>query len=190
MKLRSFTLVLIAVSLLAIGSLAAACGGGDDDDGDGNGGGGTPLESYFAELISLRQTFEAQGDAMKADLEGGLADTESAEDTIDVFDDFIEDATEAAEDFRDNLDELEAPSEVGSLHNELVALLDDAISSLDGKASDIGDVEDLEGIVSLGTDVEAEVTELRTQTEAVCSRFQGVADDNAVEVDLDCASDE
>lgn len=190
MKLRSFTLVLMAVSLLAIGSLAAACGGDDDDDGDGNGGSGTPLESYFAELISLRQTFEAQGEAMEADLEGGLADTESAEDAIEVFDDFIEDATEAAEDFRDNLDELEAPSEVESLHNELTALFDVALSALEGLASDIANLETPDDIVSVGSDVEAEFTALSTQTEAVCFQLQGVADDNAVDVELDCGSDE
>ena len=207
MKLRPFTFVLILASLLALGSLAAACGGDRDGNGDvndaksGNGSNGvnggnnvSPLESYFAELIALTETFEARGEAIEMNVETGLerareaAPEDQQEEALEAVDEFIEDANDAADDFLEDLEDLDPPSEVETPHNDLVAVFTLGVEVLDQTEDALSDAADLEEVVALRAEATEALTALAAQAEATCVQFQGVADDNAIGVELNCAS--
>ena len=210
MKLRPFTFVLILASLLALGSLAAACGGDSDGNGEGGVNGGnsgngsngvnggndvSPLESYFAELIALTETFEARGEAIETNVETGLERAREAppeeqqEEAREAVDDFIEDAIDAADDFLEDLEDLDPPSEVEAPHNDLIAVFTLGIAVLDQTEDALSDAADLEEVVALRDEVTEALTALAAEAEATCVKFQGVADDSAVGVELNCGSE-
>jgi regulator of protease activity HflC (stomatin/prohibitin superfamily) len=169
--------VFIAALLLALGSMAGACG--DDDE--------LTLEEYFQQMDTLAADFEDEIDRLGEEFQEAADEAETEEEVIDDFHDFSDSLTELFEDFVADVEGIDPPSEVEDAHNELAAAQregQDLLEELNERAQrseSVSDVEDwsaeFEGPVS---------TAISDRTEEACFALQAIADDNDIDVDLEC----
>lgn len=175
MKPRSIRICLAGLVLLAFGSFTA-CGGG----------GGSSLEDYFEGFDALGEEFDQRGETTQATFNDRLLEIESAQDALDIFEVFINEMMALAADFRDGLQGLDAPDEVSEPHNEMTALFETAVVALEGVSSELAGAEDLADFEQIAEGVETEFNALGTQSEVVCFQLQGIADENDIDVALEC----
>ena len=190
MTLRTAALVGVALALIV-----AACGGSDDsriEDLEATAAvlsleatitaltfeatvtaiTGDALHEYFGELESLSQGYASDLDALDAG------------ESLDEFVTFVEALHSATHDFVDDLDGLDAPADVEDAHSEAVTagreladMYDNAITVLDLSET----VEDAQ-LVLTGPGLVAS----QDRFTASCNALQGIANSNALDVDLRC----
>ena len=173
MKIRYLVLAIIGAMVLSLGLVA--CGDDDDDNGgNGNGGGEVTLDEYFGALETLGQAFDADVDLLDAG------------ESLDEFVGFVEDGKSLVDGFVGDLEGLNAPAEVADAHSEavsagqeLVEMYDNAITVLDLSET----VEDATLVLQGPGFVESQ-----GRFAASCVALQGIADSNALDVDLACPS--
>ena len=108
MKIRYLVLAIIGAMVLSLGLVA--CGDDDDDNGgNGNGGGEVTLAEYFDELETLSQGYATDLETLDSDAEKEFEGTESDDEQIEVFVNFVEDTRSTTDDFVGDLDGLNAP---------------------------------------------------------------------------------
>ncbi len=179
MKRRLFAPLFVAAALLALGSIAAACGGDDK----------LTLEEYFEQAQVISDDSDEEFEALYADFPD--EDDEeffSNEENLSVIKDF---AARFPVIFRDTLNDVEAldpPPEVEDAHDEFLAAGRDLLTLFEGltspveEAESVSEVEELFGIGE--EDPEIEAADQRFMD--ACLALEGIADDNGVVVDFDC----
>ena len=173
MKIRYLVLAIIGAMVLSLGLVA--CGDDDDDNGgNGNGGGEVTLDEYFGALETLSQAFDADVDLLDAG------------ESLDEFVGFVEDGKSLVDDFVGDLEGLNAPAEAADAHSEavsagqeLVEMYDNAITVLDLSETFVDATLVLEG---------PGFVDSQDRFAAACVDLQGIADSNALDVDLACPS--
>jgi hypothetical protein len=117
------TLGLLALSALALSPVLAGCGGDDD------------------EALS-KNDFIEQADALCASFEDRTDDIDEPESAEDL-EAFLADLGTAVEAFRDDLAELEPPSDGEDVHDDFVALVDETLDGVRdaAAAAEDGDME-------------------------------------------------
>lgn len=186
MHTRLIPLVLTTALLLSLG-VFAGCG---DDDEDGNGGGNgaeLTLDEYFDEYLRLKTDTEAKSDDAEAKLDEEPA---SAEEAADLFGEAIAEFVDIAKDARDGLNGLNPPSEVADLHSDFISVWEEGIDALEALESDIEGLDSPEDLLDLLPQIEEDFGSLDGNTEQVCLDLQAVADENDIDVDLECGEDE
>lgn len=153
-------------------------------------GGALTLEEYFNEIADLKAENDKQADEVQARVEEDLASVESPEEAIEVFGDLIGGFSDVVSGSRDSLDALQPPSEVEDLHDELVAVYRVAADTLEDLAAELDEGIELADFEDFGGRVEAEFSSLGTQSEVVCLQLQDIADENSIDVDLECGGDD
>ena len=185
MKIRYLVLAIIGAMVLSLGLVA--CGDDDDDNGgNGNGGGELTLAEYFSALEPLSQGYATDLETLDSDAEQEFEGTESDDEQIEVFVNFVEDTRSTTDDFVGDLDGLNAPAEVADAHSEavsagqeLVEMYDNAITVLDLSETFVDATLVLEG---------PGFVDSQDRFAAACVDLQGIADSNALDVDLACPS--
>ena len=175
-------LVITAVGLLSLGLIACS----DDGDGNSGGGGELTLAEYFSELEPLSQTFADDVDTLDEEAGKEFEGTGSDDEAIEVFIDFVKDMRSTTDDFVDDLDGLNAPAEAADAHSEavtagraLVDMFDNAITVLDTAKT----FEDATLVLEGPGFVDAQ-----DRFTASCVALQGIADSNALDIDMECPS--
>lgn len=167
--MRSFVLT---ISLI-LAMLAAACGGG---------GGALSLEEYFQELDEgqndVDQRFE---DAFQQEEPGPDTSEEEvaafAHEVVETFATILGDA-------EGTFGDLEPPTEAEDAHDALVQAIGDTRTAIAAAADDLPDALSLEELETF-----FETSEVEAATAAIdeaCSELQAIADDNGIDVDLEC----
>ena len=166
MRLRLLPLALVAGLLLAFGAFAAACGGEDS----------LTLEEYFQQVDALIDNTAEQSNALGEEPFAGL---DALEEQIEASRSFYFGFAAITATFRDAIRDIDPPAEVEDAHNALVEAADDF-----EQAS--GDLIDKLDEVTSQADFDAAFAALNTPEEA-CSDLQGIADENGIDVSLNCA---
>lgn len=111
-------------------SSSTGSGSGSEESADGEGGGGTLTKEEFIE----------RGDAICAELGDATGEVPEPESEAE-FGDYIREIVAIAEDIRDDFSALEPPEDGESVHQALLAALDDTIEQANGaaEAADSGD---------------------------------------------------
>ena len=189
------TLRTAALAAIIMAIIVAACGGGDDnriEDLEATAAvlsleatvttltfeatvtaiTGDALHEYFSELEPLSQAFDADLDLLD---EG---------ETLDEFVSFVEDGKSLVEDFVGDLDALDGPAEVEDAHRfavsagrELVDMFGHALIVLDLSETFEDATLVLEG---------PGFVDSQDRFAASCVALQGIAESNALDVDLSC----
>ena len=167
MNLRSFAFVLIAVSLLAFGSFAAACGDNDE---------ARSIEEYFERLDELGAQFEAGLQEVDAPTDGEVS--------LNVIQKNLANTLVLYASFVDGVSDLAPPDEFKGQHDELVGAMRAFDVACSEYADDISNVVSLEELQALATDEELAAAGARS--EQACLVMEQLAADNDVEVDLNC----
>ncbi len=176
---RRITIVgLLVAALLAIFTLATACGGDDD------GGGALTLEGFYSQLETLAQDYEAEGGALDEQTSEDFEASESEEEAIEVFASFIDGGTTAVTDFVDGLDDLNAPAEAADALEEAVAAGREVIDMFENIEIVLETVDTFEDATALmeGPGL-ADASDRFTDA---CFELDGIGEENGITVDLQC----
>lgn len=162
-----------------IGVLAAAAFGAACKDGDG---GALSLEEYFQQLDEAQNEVDQRFEEAFQQLEPG---PDASEEDIAAFArQVVQTFSSVLGDAEGTIGGLEPPAEAEDAHNALVQAIGDASTAIEGVEDDIPDALSLEEVDAvLGT------TEVEAATAAIdeaCSDLQAIADDNGIDVDLEC----
>lgn len=165
MKLTGRIAAAVAVvSMAVIGGWACSDGGGE-----------LSLDKYFEELQALDQRFEEQG---------AEADAAFESEDLDEIKDAFSDATKAADDFVSDIGDLDPPAEAQEAHDEAVAAGRDLVSELDDVSDLVQGAESPDDLfAALADDAFGEASDRFT---AACFELQGIADENNIDVTLNC----
>ena len=173
--MKSLALLAAAGLLLALGAVAGACGGD---------GGGLSLEEYFQQADELQN----RADAQFAEQESGEGPEEGAsEGEIAAFArDSVEESARILRDAAGGFEELDEPSEVEDAHARLVEAISDGADAIQAIIDDLPDTlsMDLESLDALFDSEEANDAFMRL--DEACVDLQTIADDNSIDVDLEC----
>jgi hypothetical protein len=157
---------------LLVSAASAACGD------DSSAGSQLTLEEYFERLeAAYTRAYEAEA-ALEEQLDqGGRDDLEAVRDTVPAFGD-IHDSLIA------DLTGLDPPDAARNGHGDILDAHGAIRTELERLEEDSKDAQSVDELMSLGDTAEfAAADEAFT---AACSALQEIADDNAIDVDLDC----
>lgn len=138
------------------------------------------LEEYFQELDEMENNFSEKGDATFEDLpeEPEVADVE---DALGSF-------TGVLEDFVDELEGLNPPEEAQEAHD---AVVEAGRAASDEYNALVDSISDFESVDDIFTSAAGEsVTEALDGFTEACKPLQQLADDNDIDVDLNCEDSE
>ena len=191
MKLRTLQFVLVAVLVILLGSLALACGGSDDDNG--NGGETVALDTYFERVKGIMDGASESSDDIESEMGDRIDAATDIEDILDRLAQGLEKFQRLAERVRDDLNDISPPSEVEDQHREFTALYSTTVSALGELVAEVNDIDSdaddeviLEQVTDFGTRVETAFSSLGTQGDLSCFELQGIADENEIDIDLEC----
>ena len=149
-----------------------------------NSSGKLSLEDYFAEVEKLDTAQTEQQDEIDSEYEDKLNPAEFTDQVTEDFVDYFEASRGAAQDFVDELKDLDPPDEAADAHDEAVDAFDACLEETGRIVDDIGDADSFEELGAVFED--QSVTDACDRTTATCEALQGIADENDIEVDLDC----
>jgi hypothetical protein len=190
MRVRLLIPLLFVAGLLAFGSVVAGCGGGGDEGNGANGGGqaatengdgGGSLDEYFQQLKALSDDATAQFDAVSEEFPGVFSDPGDTRDALAKLDSVFDDIFA-------RLDDMDPPDEVKQAHNDFrdgVVIQRQAFDKIASAAADAESAPELQqAIEAILPDLDAASSKIN----GACLALQGIADDNGVVVDLQCAA--
>ena len=109
------------------------------------------------------------------------------EDLIEPFRDFFDGLGALAEDFIADLESIDPPSEVEDAHNEIVAAQAEGLELLEDLNERAQLVESISDMEELSAEFAGPVfTDVSDRSEEACFALEAVADDNGIDVDLEC----
>jgi hypothetical protein len=167
---------IVALTLAAalIATVAVACNDG--------GGDSMTLDEYFAELDRLQNA----GDERIAGVEFPMIDEQAPiEESREAYLTYFDNVVEAAEDVTDDINGLDPPDEAKALHDEYVEALRGIPEFANGykeRVSDAGSQQELAAVLLGDTEDDA----INESIDEACTALQELADDNEIEVDLEC----
>lgn len=161
---------IVGVGVLAVMSVGvSACS---------SGGGKLSLEEYFEKLEEIDNKSTEETDALGE----RLGNTEDVEEIKDAFAEF----PAIIDEFLDDLEGLEPPDEAADAHDEAVEAGRAFQDEFDKLLDDLQDAESLDDLFGI-TENDAFNEADQAFTDA-CNELQSIADDNGIDVSLDCES--
>jgi|CXWL01.1.fsa_nt_gi hypothetical protein len=139
------------------------------------GGGGLTLEEYFDKLEEI----DADAGERLDEIGNDISDAEDLDEVKDLVDDF----SEALEDYVGGLEDLKPPGDAEDAHEDYVAAANEALDEWDKFRDDVQDADTIDELSLLDT---AGVDDAADRVTAVCLDLQEIADDNDIDVSLDC----
>jgi hypothetical protein len=164
-------LVLSAVVAVA----AIACNDGSSS---------SELESYLLTLEELDTEFEEAAAEREAQLNEAFAAAETDEEVVDVYRQSFVSFQDVVEGFIRDLEGLDPPEEAEAIHEQAVSSGNDVLVVLDELATSGQDVQSVEEAETLASDMLAD--EAFAQFDEACIELQALADENDVEISLNC----
>jgi len=168
---------LLTALALAAGTFAGCGGDGGGDSSD------LTLDEYFAELEERSAEFEERGRQAEDDLDFVNAGTEAEQVELAV--EFFTLAVTIYEDFVSELDDLNPPAEVQSVHEDAVSNGRTAVERLRLLLDLVGDAE-TEAELDAALEEVSPADPVFETFSAACVELQGIADERGIDVDLQC----
>jgi hypothetical protein len=177
---RSWFIIALAALLLVLGTIAGAC----------DGGGGRALEEYFQRIESVLRSADDDFGKLVAEFEEAVDEVETEEGVTEAFRAYSRSADELYADVVADLESIDPPSDVEDAHEEFVAAETagrDMFEELNEQAQRAESASDMEEwMAEFGG---PEVTAVSNRSDQACLALQVIADDNGVDVDLECEED-
>jgi hypothetical protein len=172
--------ILIVAGIAALAIVGVAC----NEDG-GRSSGSLSLQEYFSELDRIGDDADAASDAIELP---NLDPDASFEESSAAFLDYFEQVTNIIEDGVQDISALDAPDEVSDEHDRYVDGLNEIMDASNDYLDRRGDADEDEFDEILSGDdpfeaIDAEITD-------ACADLQAIADDNGIEIDLECDEDD
>ena len=164
-------ILVVAVTLLAGALGLAAC----DDDGDDE----LSTEEYFRRLQELEDRFEDRSDEIDEAI-GDVFDAELTDETREDIEQYLADASDAIDDYREDLDDLDPPEEAEDAHERAVEGAEELRETFEDWRDRLEDADSVEELFE-----DADIDALERLSDA-CSDLEELAQDNGIDVELNC----
>ena len=161
MKRRLFVPLLIAALVLALGTLAAACGGGGD-------GRQLSLEEYLQRLETARASASQRSDALGEEFTKAQASASTEEEWINALRDYVNGVAAIMAEVITDLNSLNPPAEAGEAHNELVNAWVGARQLWDDFVHELGDVNTRSESDELLSGLDEAITQAGARIDQAC----------------------
>ena len=164
----------VVVAVVAGSLLLAACGDGEEGEELG-------LDEYFRQLDEIEEGIKTDIGALGEESEGAWEDIEATRDYVDGYRDILE---QGISDMR----ELDPPAEAEDAHDEFVAALSDMVPVSEDYSERLADIETPSELQELFAEQVADprLQEAWQRVDDACVELQGIADENGINVSLDC----
>jgi hypothetical protein len=176
MKL-SWRFLTVVVAIVAGSLLLAACGGGDGGDGEE-----VSLDEYFQQFDAIEEGMAVSVSGLDDASEGIIGeDLAATQDYVDGYQAIVE---QGLNDVR----ALNPPSEAKDAQDEFVTALSNMVSvwgDLSDRLADVGTTSEMQTLLTEMVNETSWLEATDRFTEA-CRGLQGIADENGIEVTLDC----
>ncbi|MEE8346479.1 MAG: hypothetical protein V3S20_03925, partial [Dehalococcoidia bacterium] len=176
-KPRLFVSLFVGALLFALSTVAGACGGGD-------GGGELTLEQYFQRLEAVASDYEQRGDAL---FENFGEEFDSEEEQVQATQEFWKEFLVLLQEFVGDLDDVNPPSEAEAAHEESVDAGGEMLEAFQELVDQVTQAESITELAEGFDDIELDAAGDRF--EQACVELQGIADDNGIDVDLNCGEE-
>ena len=181
MKPRLFVSLFVGALLLVLSTVAGACGG----DGE------LTLEEYFQRMDVLGNDLEDESNRLGEEFEEAIEGAETEEEVIEPFRDFFDRLAALFGDFVSEVESIDPPSEVEDAHNEIVAVQAEGLELLEDLDERAQRAESASDFEELSAELEGPVfTDVSDRSEQACFALEAIADDNGIDVDLECEEEE
>jgi hypothetical protein len=158
--------------VLFMSLLIVACGGSDS----------MSLEEYLTEFARIGEETEDAVDAVPTPDVGSDPSVEEGKDALTDYFDEIRDVTDGA---RDEIEDLEPPSEAEDEHENFLEEIDELLDAINAYAERIADADTVEEFQAATSDT----SDLDATNFSACDDLQQLADENDIDVDLQCDED-
>lgn len=176
MRLRLATLLIAVLPLGLV--IISACGGGD---------GSLTLEEYLRRFDALGEDFLNDGDRLVEDVRQAEEDAETQEEEADILRNFWARVSDRYEEAIADMGGLEPPPEAREAHSEWLAVQREATDFVGGLNDRAQRATSLDEIAELNSEFDGPIaTDLSERGDAACLGLQDIADDNGIDVDLEC----
>ena len=173
MHIRSLTLALIALLLLAFGAFTAvACG--DDSEA---------LKEYFDRVAAADEQIDQQLEALENPTDREFA---SAEEELAAIQGFYNATPPLIRDFISVLEEIDPPAEVEDAHKEVVDAARASAEEWEAQADQLNEAESLRDLIAKLFVENLALKAAGERFAEACLAVQDIADENEIDVDLDC----
>jgi len=169
----------ISVALIAAAGLAWTAAGCKD-----GGGGALSLDEYFEEYEQLDNEAENGTADLEREYDAALTSTTLNDDVRTDLQEFYTKQIDVRQEYVDEISKLDPPNEAQAAHDASISSYEAVLAAFTGIIDDIGEAQtasDLETIFS-GEGLSAAI---EAATKA-CIDLQQVADDNNINVNLEC----
>jgi len=168
--------LLLAAATTALAAIIAIACTGDSNTNT------LTLEHYFAELQRITDDAEERFDEIEFP---DVAADASFEESRDALADFFDASTDVSEDAIDDIRNLNPPDEAADEHDAFVDALEKLPSATGDYADRIREAEDEDEYNDIVGD-EDPLETISSEIDEACVALQQIADDNSIEVDLEC----
>ncbi len=175
--MKAFVISILAAVLLALGTIAAACGGGDE----------LTLEEYFQRLKAIDADVDAKFEALfEVFADEGEEDLFSDEENLPLLKALFVGFPVIVRDAVDQVEELNPPSETEDAHEEFLATGREWLEVLEDGADRVEAVESILEIEQIEEELEPAAQEAQERFDAACLDLVGVGEANGIVVDVSC----
>ena len=171
------SIIRFAVALIACTGLAwaaSAC----------NGGGASSLEDYFEEYEKLDNKAEDATADLQREFDASLTATSLNDEVRKDLRDYYTRQIEVRQDYADSIARLDPPEAARAAHDASVTSYQAVLDAFSGIVDDIGQAQTIDDLDNIFTG--AELTAAIDAANKACADLQKVADDNNVNVNLEC----
>ena len=171
------SIIRFAVALIACTGLAwaaSAC----------NGGGASSLEDYFEEYEKLDNKAEDATADLQREFDASLTATSLNDEVRKDLRDYYTRQIEVRQDYADSVAKLDPPEAARAAHDASVTSYQAVLDAFSGIVDDIGQAQTIDDLDNIFTG--AELTAAIDAANKACADLQKVADDNNVNVNLEC----
>ena len=175
---RMIMALALGVAMLVISGCSS-----DDDGGDASSGSEQlTLADYFSAYQDLSQSAEEQFDSIAPDIGGSDATLDEQKSSLVAF---LEDLRDVAREFLAELEDIDPPDKVKTLHDDSLAAGDDLVEGIDSVIAEVEDLGSLTDILDFDFDI-PEFTTAGERLDELCAELQKLADAEGIDVDLSC----
>ncbi|MDZ4278247.1 MAG: hypothetical protein U1B78_03815 [Dehalococcoidia bacterium] len=151
----------------------------------GFGGGQLTLEEYFEELEQISKDVDDRAAELEDDFDKSLDAADGDEEEVEAYLTFFDESLAALEDARDDVDGLSPPDEVEAEHGDFVEAADAAVEAFGELIDEAQDADSGSEIDELLVDDQS-LADAGEELDDACFALQDIADDEDIDVDLDC----
>jgi hypothetical protein len=145
-------------------------------------GGAMSLDEYLTELDNIGADAEQRTNSIE---DPDIGEDASLDEQKDALTDYFGAFRDITADVSDDLDALDPPDEAADEHDRFVASYEDLLDAIDEYEQSLEDAESLEDL-SAAANATGVGDEASADLDDACNDLQQLADDNSIDVDLEC----